>query len=254
MRLVNVDTLKLEYFEKKAPCYAILSHTWMDGQEVTLQMMQGGDVGYQQRTGWAKIKNCCKRAQKDGWKYVWVDTCCIDKTNGVELGQAINSMFAWYERASICYAYLSDYHEATNDGPHDIRFSRWFTRGWTLQEPIAPRFVDFFNSDWLKIGTRDSLASTITAATNIKAKYLRGRGIFRNASVSEILYWASSRTTERIEDEAYCLLGLFGIYMPPIHGEGANAFRRLQMAIIENRDDETIFAWLFASETYELAG
>ncbi|EPE10887.1 HET domain-containing protein [Ophiostoma piceae UAMH 11346] len=240
MRLLNVESMKLKTFTKNVPLYAILSHTWDADQEVTFQMMQGSDLGYQQLSGWAKIQDCCKQARSEGWKYVWVDTCCIDKTNSAELSEAINSMFRWYKEAGTCYAYLSDI-----SGTFCFQSSRWFTRGWTLQELIAPRFVFFFDQDWTPIGSRDSLLAEISLSTGIRVDYLKGHDYFRKAPVSEIFYWASQRQTERIEDEAYSLLGLFGIHMPLIYGEREMAFRRLQMAIIQERNDETIFAWLF---------
>lgn len=247
MRLINVKTVEIEYFPRSTPPYAILSHTWNKGQEVTFQMMQGSDLKYQQLSGWTKIQQCCNQAREDGWEYAWVDTCCIDKKNSVELNEAINSMFAYYRNAVVCYTYLDDHHSTSQE----IAGCRWFTRGWTLQELIAPLSMFFFNSSWTEIGSRDSLALTISEAANISVEYLTQKDLFRSASVAEKLSWAARRSTERLEDEAYCLLGLFDTYMPLIYGEQEKAFERLQKAILEVQDDETIFAWLFTNKLPE---
>lgn len=171
----------------------------------------------------------------------WIDSCCIDKASSAELSEAINSMFDWYRRAEVCYAYLTDvnlvstYHSTKEKS---FRNSAWFTRGWTLQELLAPQWVEFYDVNWKEIGTKSSLAPLITSITGIAHLFK-----FTDASIAQKMSWASKRQTTRIEDQSYCLLGLFGVHMPPLYGEGKNAFHRLQMEIISQSDDESIFAW-----------
>ncbi|OTB10597.1 hypothetical protein K445DRAFT_69936 [Daldinia sp. EC12] len=238
MRLLNTSSIALEEFQGSAPEYAILSHTWLDG-EVTLQ-----DLTLDRnrtKAGWEKIISCCRKCQKEGWKYVWIDTCCIDKTSSAELSEAINSMFAWYQRAAICYAFLSDVEEVRKwDELDTFAESRWFTRGWTLQELIAPLSLIFLDSSWREIGSRSYLSSTIERTTGISAFQIAH---FRGCSIATKMSWAAGRKTTRIEDQAYCLLGLFGINMPLLYGEEEKAFIRLQQEILKVSNDETIFAW-----------
>jgi hypothetical protein len=244
MRLLHSTLLKLvEFMERDLPPYAILSHTW-EMQEVSFQEMQCD--GAKSRKGYSKIEGCCKVAAASGFEYVWVDTCCIDKTSSAELSEAINSMFSWYQRADVCYVYLSDYlFPSRKDNSLDeegFKNSRWFTRGWTLQELIAPESVVFFNSMWQDIGTKHSLGSLISETTEIQVEALMGANL-EDFSVAQRMCWASRRQTSRIEDEAYSLMGIFGVHMPMLYGEGVHAFTRLQEEIIKTSTDHTIFAW-----------
>jgi hypothetical protein len=241
MRLLDTSTLRFEEFLGKGiPRYAILSHTWGTG-EVSFQDMQ--DVKGKDKGGYSKITSCCALAASDGWKYVWIDTCCIDKTSSAELSEAINSMFEWYKNAAVCYAYLADiFSPEVYDLHKDSGFqeSRWFTRGWTLQELLAPSMVIFYDRDWKEIGTKSSLSAEISDKTGIaRSDFLD----FKDANVAVKMSWASGRETTRVEDTAYCLLGLFGVNMPLLYGEGTDAFIRLQLEILKISDDETIFAW-----------
>jgi hypothetical protein len=216
MYLLNTSTYTLHEFQGVSiPKYAILSHRW-EGEEVSFRDMQNGK-GPGMRS-FAKIKGCCTQAAADGWKYVWIDSCCIDKSSSAELSEAINSMFKWYETAEVCYVYLSDV-PANNEDPQlqdsAFRLSKWFTRGWTLQELLAPSVVIFFNCDWIDIGTKWSLYNTITSITKIEP--LVG---FKTACIAQKMSWVSQRETTRVEDMAYCMMGLFGVNMPPLYGEG----------------------------------
>ncbi|KDR77344.1 hypothetical protein GALMADRAFT_32921, partial [Galerina marginata CBS 339.88] len=242
MRLLEVHQLKLEEFnERKRPDYAILSHTWGEG-EVSLQ-----DLSTPAATtmdGYRKIKKCRELAIQDGFKYVWIDTCCIDKTSSAELSEAINSMYNWYQSARICYAYLSDV--TIGDDPSDpespFSNSRWFTRGWTLQELLAPNIVIFFDRDWADIGTKSSLQEDISRITGIPRKALSNQAI-DEISIAQRMSWDAMRRTTRVEDVAYCLMGIFGVNMPTLYGEGRQAFIRLQYEIMKSSDDHSLFAW-----------
>jgi hypothetical protein len=235
MRLLDTSTYKLqEFFGDGIPDYAILSHRWEE-EEVSLRDLEDGRC--LKMAGFTKIKGCCAQAVSDGFQYVWIDTCCIDKTSSAELSEAINSMYQWYQNAIVCYAYLSDILKGAR---HDKRTdeSKWFTRGWTLQELLAPSFVVFYDVLWNEIGTKHSLERDISHTTGI-----RSLANADQASIAEKMSWASRRETTRVEDMAYCLMGLFGVHMAPLSGEGHNAFIRLQLEILSKSDDESIFAW-----------
>jgi hypothetical protein len=208
------------------PPYAILSHTWTDGQEVTYNELLAG-TGTDKR-GYAKIRFCSERAAADGLDYFWVDTCCIDKATNHELTTAINSMFRWYQCASKCYVYLTDVsvpEDVTEAEAFPIsweqafRRSRWFTRGWTLQELLAPASVEFFSQNGRRLGSRVSLEQRIHEITEIPIRALRGQKL-TEFGVEERMSWAARRTTTLKEDKVYCLLGIFEVYLSPIYGEG----------------------------------
>ncbi|EGX87908.1 ankyrin repeat-containing protein, putative [Cordyceps militaris CM01] len=257
MRLLNTRSLELEFFTSGViPPYAILSHTWEAG-EVTFQELQGNSYNASSQ-GWVKIQRSAQLAVVQELAYIWIDTCCIDKSSSAELSEAINSMFQWYEQAVVCYIYLADvvagpdavaFASSSGEGQH----SRWFSRGWTLQELIAPRCAEFYDCDWQPMGTRAALSDAIRAVTGIPTDVLSFEPTAGTASVSRLLEhtsvaermsWAAQRRTTREEDTAYSLLGLFDINMPLLYGEGrAKAFRRLQEEIIRSTDDESIFVW-----------
>ncbi|PMD48225.1 HET-domain-containing protein [Hyaloscypha variabilis F] len=248
MRLLNVHTLTLEEFleDNSVLNYAILSHRWEE-EEVTFQDLKdypNGCKNGKEMKGWTKIKSACAIAKEDGWNFIWIDTCCIDKSSSAELSEAINSMFRWYEKAGVCYAYLSDVPALSlSQSPYDpkspFRRSKWFTRGWTLQELLAPIDVDFYDQSWSYVGSKgtnlDRLLSQITGIYDLLE--------YSHACVAKKMSWASQRVTTRVEDMAYCLLGLFGVHMPLLYGEGKNAFLRLQLEIMSKTNDDSIFAW-----------
>ncbi len=357
MRLLNTESLRLELFlGSSVPKYAILSHMW--GEEEVLfddihDPNQPHPVG---KAGFAKIEGSCKQAREDGFKYIWIDTCCIDKSSSAELSEAINSMFDWYHQSERCYAYLADVEvsncegeedeedeedgedgvyseengngeggvdeekwsgvmvkgegredegkgngddnnetcgesrsngEATSDGRSDdgedeqlgtvgFEDSRWFSRGWTLQELIAPADVRFYDRNWSFLGVRQldssrnnrvgyrDLGPQITRRTRIPPQLLRWptlgperrsfwtidfnpraklESVLDSFSVAQKMSWAASRMTTRPEDEAYSLMGLFGVNMPMLYGEGRRAFARLQQAILAVSDDQSILAF-----------
>ncbi|TGJ88439.1 hypothetical protein E0Z10_g383 [Xylaria hypoxylon] len=259
--------------------YAILSHTWISPKdEITYQdfKQRKGDIEndiFKQR-GWAKLKRYCDRAARDGWEWAWMDTCCIDKTNPADTQEAINAMFRWYQNAGICYAYLEDVDVNITNGdfPMDLDLddiagkdhvadrtsfrhmalkaflikAKWFTRGWTLQELLAPPYLVFVDREWRRIGTREHWADEIKEASRIDARHLISFNPtdFTSCSIAMRLSWASCRDTTVEEDETYSLLGLFGISLPLIYGEGRlRAFNRLQRELITVYNDDSIFAW-----------
>jgi hypothetical protein len=221
----------IEYLDDELPEYAILSHTWgAEGEEFTFNdLMKGTGTS---KSGYEKVLFCGEQAARDGLKHFWVDTCCIDKSSSAELTESINSMFRWYCKATKCYAYLSDvlYVKEDQYWLSSFRGSRWFTRGWTLQELIAPATVEFFSVGGVRLGDKNSLKQEIHEATGIPIEALQGNPL-SNFSVDERMSWAAKRRTTRKEDKAYCLLGIFDIYLPTIYGEGDNAFARLNEEI-----------------------
>ncbi|KAI1325475.1 HET-domain-containing protein [Xylariaceae sp. FL0255] len=262
MRLLNVLSLDFkEVTDPKFSGYAILSHTWVEGQEVSFQdwlLWRQKSPGWEEierRSGHTKILDACEMTKEYNLEYLWVDTNCIDKVSSADLSEAINSMFKWYAKAAICFAYLADVNVDNYWGNNPERFyrrciktSRWFTRGWTLQELIAPHHIEFFSDNWTCIGSRISLSFTIHQITGIEEQYLDGSGSFRHASIASRMSWAARRKTSRIEDMAYALLGIFDIHMPLLYGEGEGAFIRLQEEILKVSTDQSIFAWEFVAQ------
>ncbi|KAK5060161.1 hypothetical protein LTR84_010045 [Exophiala bonariae] len=313
MRLLNVETLKLESYHhvETTPPYAILSHVWEE-EEVTFQdidepflgkdfrelqnrfnelekrfndirqliadsgshvsastsdqslasPVDSSSLGFHDTTsgsaespaliqarrlkGWSKLEGCCHEAARFGLRHVWIDTCCIDKSNSSELSEAINSMFAWYRDAELCLAYLSDASDVKDAFDHS-RPSKWFSRGWTLQELLAPSKMLFFQREWEPLGTRSYLAYRIEQITMIPSVVLQN-GITtvqdKEFSIATKMSWAAQRRTTRSEDRAYSLMGLFEVNMPTLYGEGGqSAFQRLQSEIFAASGDHSILAW-----------
>ncbi|KAJ0115141.1 het domain-containing protein [Diaporthe amygdali] len=282
MRLLDTTTFELrldsqEFFQAEG--YAILSHRWV-GAEITFDEIAHHapslrDAGSQRLTKSPqldKIRGACEVAHAQGLRWLWIDSCCINKASATEEAESINSMFGWYRGARVCITYLSDVRSGASAEPpayqavessakkempsmgrvSDPIFRRagsdapseWFFRGWTLQELLAPRDMDFYDADWNPIGNKASLAAQIQHITGIDADYLTGARDFRRACIATKMSWTAGRTTTRAEDAAYSLLGLFGIMMPPQYGEGGpRAFLRLQQQLLSTTADESIFAW-----------
>lgn len=250
MRLVNTVSLELEeFFDSYTPPYAILSHTW-GSEEISFSEMQDPNEAIRGKSGFQKIVSFCALAKKRGFKYGWADSCCIDKRSSAELSEAINSMYRYYYDAAECLVYLSDVPpKVTGFMNRDsqlaaVQSSRWFGRGWTLQELIAPKERHFFAEDWSLIDLGDDWNWILSNITSIDLRVLDNRDIISEFCVAQRMSWASRRQTTRSEDIAYSLMGLFNVNMPVIYGEGAvKAFRRLQNEIMQTSFDQTIFAW-----------
>jgi hypothetical protein len=247
MRLLKIkddgELCLTEHPNKNIPKYAILSHTW-GNEEVTFEDLTAG--GGTSKYGFKKIKFCEEQAARDELRYFWVDTCCINSSNYTELSEALNSMFRWYRDASKCYVYLSDVsiqgQDASNQSTWELAFRkcRWFTRGWTLQELIAPATVEFFSLEGKRLCDKGSHKQLIEEITGIPGQALQGS--ISHFSVSERLFWAENRETTREEDEAYSLMGIFDVFISPIYGEGkSNARIRLQDEI-NKRSKGTLIA------------
>ncbi|KAI4137575.1 MAG: hypothetical protein LQ341_005092 [Variospora aurantia] len=253
MRLLHAERIEFaEFFDTQIPEYLILSHRWGE-KEVSYQQMRKNRA--ETGPGLAKIHAFCTLALQKGYEWVWIDTCCIDKKSSAELSEAINSMFHWYSNAVECVVYLSDvltngHHASDKDFDVEFSASAWFTRGWTVQELLAPRQLTLYDADWKEMGGKSALAAKIATITGIGIQYIwmsdtrSRRDIIEEASVATRMSWVSGRQTSRSEDIAYCMLGLFDVNMPLLYGEGAvKAFLRLQSEILSKAEDETIFAW-----------
>jgi hypothetical protein len=226
-----------EFNQDKIPPYAILSHTWGVEEVSFVDLVHSSG---RSKAGYRKIIFCGQQAARDGLRYFWVDTCCIDKRNNTELTKAVNSMFRWYRNAEKCYVYLSDVSTSDSNAETcqsawetDFRQSRWFTRGWTLQELLAPTSIEFYSSQHRRLGNKQSLARLLHGITGIPILALHGHPLDK-FSVNERMTWAAKRQTTEPEDGAYCLLGIFDICMPLVYGEGmSSANRRLRKEILE---------------------
>ena len=286
MRLLDTATFELHSREQeffKSEGYAILSHRWV-GAEITFDQIQGYSpelrrAGDRQITSpqLEKIRGACTTARRLGFRWMWIDNCCINKASTTEESESINSMFKWYRDAQVYLTYLSDVerkipslpprhrpvytasvqpHLASTSTSHSGNAdygifnsldgqtpSEWFSRGWTLQELLAPRDMRFYDMNWNYIGTKTSLAREIQSITGIDALYLTGVRNFRQACIATKMSWMAGRTTTREEDVAYGMLGLFNIKMTPQYGEGQRAFMRLQNQLLSTTTDESLFAW-----------
>ena len=288
MRLINVQTLEMEEFDRfdMNPEYAILSHMWSktevlfkDYQEAYKEsrpidtgkgmipwkyLLRPEEYKVSKDTGWGKIAWACREARENGNRgradYLWVDTCCINKNIANEESEAFSLMAQWYGGAKVCYAYLQDvskdkkeHNKTSRQQPGEelepgqlgsFGWSRWFDRGWTLQELLAPSNLQFFDHNWVYLNTRENWRSKIEAATRIDQKYLSYLG-YKEACIAVKMSWMANRVTTKVEDTAYALLGLFEVRIQTDYGEGSAAFTRLQETLIERQEDqdESIFAW-----------
>ncbi|CAH0003182.1 unnamed protein product [Clonostachys byssicola] len=206
---------------EEIPPYAILSHTWgPKNTEVTFEdMIVKAD---KKKVGYEKLRFCGQQAQRDGLEYFWIDTCCIDKSSSAELSESLNSMFKWYQDSETCYVYLSDVSQNQAQPGWELAFRKckWFTRGWTLQELLAPEKVKFFSQRNEYIGDKESLGQLIHDITKIPLEALRGSCPLSKFSAHDRCAWMNGRDTARPEDQAYALLGIVDAYLPLMYGCG----------------------------------
>jgi len=268
MYLINVQTI-LDIEEKRVPRnkvlkhfyqidldkiqYATLSHCWCAVEEHELPFNEVRDLSInaadklQERSGYQMVVGGCNKARADGIEWLWAASCCISWESNADLSEAVNAMYRWYANAKRCYAYLHDVNAVSSSTKTSLKDSKWFLCGWTLQALIAPKDVEFFDFHWNKINNKTNMISALKDITGIPQEVLT-HGLPpphhpHRPSVAQIMSWAANRQTKRAEDQAYSLVGLFGVHMEIRYGEKENAFQRLQEAIIEEYNDHTIFAW-----------
>jgi hypothetical protein len=241
MRLPHSDALDrlilIDFRGKPIPPYAILSHRWSDF-EILIEDISNGNYEKKEES-YRKLRFCVEQAAQDGLQYIWIDTCCIDRWDNTERSKAINSMFQWYRDAARCYVFLSDVSLSAvtdtlpcSDWEASFGESKWFTRGWTLQELIAPACVEFYSREGHRIGDKASLDRLLHGITGIPLAALRNCPLDQ-FSTSERMRWVEKRTTTEEEDIVYCLLGLLSISMPITYGEGQESARRRLHAEME---------------------
>ena len=262
MRLLS--THKIQVYEissdtSSIPAYAILSHTW-DGDEISLLDIEGlhgywesaagsSDVLVSKKKSFEKIRRATRVARQHGFKYIWVDTCCVDRTNSDDVFEAVNNSYMWFQDAAACYAYLSDVEPADRDDvfaeKSSFRRSRWFTRSWTLSELIAPEKMEFYARDWTHLGSKgaEKFLKLLAKLSGIPIDVLNRQTDLEDVSIATRMQWAAGRHTTRVEDIGYSLLGIFGVQISINYGEGSNAFIRLQQEILPKTHDQSLFAW-----------
>ncbi|KAK7443540.1 hypothetical protein VKT23_015713 [Stygiomarasmius scandens] len=229
--LIDVYTTKLIEFTKNdtIPPYAVLSHRWKLGEEVMYEELLYPRDETKAKLGYRKIMAACQKARDGGVHYIWVDTCCIKQGDDADIKANITSMYAYYQNAAVCYAYLADLPQARKS----LDSSEWFTRGWTLQELLAPPTVIFFDKNWSRIGSRHELRYVIYIATTIPVNVLSSEKPVRDVSVVDRMTWALGRETTKPQDRAYCLQGLLGITVEPNYDEWYwTSFNRLGKALL----------------------
>jgi hypothetical protein len=250
MRLLNTESLELRFFmPSSVPDYVILSHRWnaqsseeCSFEDMTKTLISDPNCPARKKQGFLKIQGACRLALQDQYSWIWIDSCCIDKSSSAELQEAINSMWNYYAESNICYVYMADVQDSEAGWNQRFRKSEWFTRGWTLQELIAPVCVEFYAEDWAPIGTKIERHEEIADITKIDLTVLIQTQEIDLLSAAEKLSWVAHRKVTREEDEAYSLLGLFEVNMPLLYGEGRErAFIRLQEAIYNSTADHTLF-------------
>jgi hypothetical protein len=249
MRLLHTHSLNLEEFQgDNTPPYVAASHRWFRSSEATYQDVRDrrntNSDGYHKVEAFAQyIRNNIPHV-----KWLWIDTCCINKDSAAELSEAINSMFEWYRNAEFCLAYLADVD--TTASRSSLEKSEWFKRGWTLQELLAPRTVLFVTSRWQFIGFKGAVVSgdcwakigcdleeTIHRITSIPVRVLHDYGTSIDLSVEEKLTWMEGRTTTRQEDMSYALYGILDVTLGANYGERHEGARQRLLAAIHQRDN-----------------
>ncbi|KAG2743639.1 hypothetical protein P692DRAFT_201794691, partial [Suillus brevipes Sb2] len=254
----DLDAKRIEEVVGRNLQYAMLSHRW-EGREPLLQDIQGKSVYDSELDsvgGMTKLRSFCKTARGAGHNWAWSDTCCIDKTNHVELHESVNSMFIWYHHSALTIIYLSDVPPSSKSGA--LTKSAWNTRGWTVQEFIAPKVILFYQNNWtLYLGDRTPNHKDSVA---IMQELKDATGIDRSAVVAyrpsmhgarEKLHWASTRVTTRQEDIAYSLFGIFDVRLPLDYGEKQDkALGRLLQEIVARSGDITGLDWVGKSSAF----
>lgn len=258
MWLLNTEHFYLQSFiPGQVPDYVILSHRWHtpNTEECSFEDMIKTPIWnpnkLRKKQGFIKVQGACDLASRHGYNWIWIDSCCIDKSSSAELQEAINSMWNYYADSNICYVYMADIPDSEAGWDDRFQKSEWFTRAWTLQELIAPRCLEFYAKDWTPIGTKFERYEEIAKITTIDIQALVRVQELNTYTAALKLSWAAHRKATRGEDEAYSLLGLFDINMPLLYGEGRDkAFTRLQEAIFNSTFDHTLFFFRYSLHHY----
>ncbi|KAG1803189.1 uncharacterized protein BJ212DRAFT_992315 [Suillus subaureus] len=257
--IIKHADIRTEHITEVAAFYfrcVMLSHMWQ-GKEPLLHDIKDKVVyGFNPVDGIVKLQSFCKAARDMGYRWAWIDTCCIDQKNNVELQKSLNSMFIRYHHSSLTIVYLADVPASSKSGA--LARSAWNTRGWTLPEFLAPKIVLFYQRDWTLY--LDHHSGNHKESSIIMGELENATGIDAHALVSfcpgmtgarEKLRWASTRVTIVQEDVAYSLFGIFGIHLPVICGEKKqNALGRLLQEIVAQSGDITALDWVGKSSDF----
>ncbi|KAG2149017.1 uncharacterized protein EDB93DRAFT_1143122 [Suillus bovinus] len=246
-----IEKVVVKYFG-----WVMLSHRW-ERKEPLLHDIQHKVIYDLDPVGTiVKLQKFCEVSRSAGYRWAWSDTCCIDQNNNLELQRSVNCMFAWYHHSALTIVYLSDVPPLSKSGA--LANSTWNTRGWTVQEFLAPKIILFYQSDWKLY--LDNRSRNHKQSVNIMGELERSTGINARALVDfhpgtrdarEKLRWASTRVTTLQEDIAYSLFGIFGVHLPVIYGENRqNALGRLLQEIIAHSGDITVLDWVGQSSTF----
>jgi hypothetical protein len=236
--------------------YAMLSHRWERKEPLLHDIQEKAMYELEPVDGMHKLQSFCGVARDAGYRWAWSDTCCIDKSNNVELQESVNTMFVWYRHSALTIVYLSDVSRFSKSGA--LAESAWNERGWTVQEFLAPNVVIFYQKDWsLYLDDRTpnhkesvEIMQELAYATGIDLRTLVDfqPGM---SGAREKLQWASRRVTTWQEDIAYSLFGIFGVHLAVIYGEKKqNALGRLLQEIIARSGDITALDWVGKSSEF----
>ncbi|KAG1726863.1 uncharacterized protein EDB91DRAFT_1350428 [Suillus paluster] len=245
IRMERITEVVATYFR----C-VMLSHRW-EGTEPLLHDIKDKVVYEMTGAGsLVKLQSFCKIARKAEYHWAWVDSCCIDQHNNVEVQKSLNSMFGWYHDSALTAVYLSDVSPSSSSGA--LAKSAWNTRGWTVPEFLAPKVIRFYQQDWTPYLDDSShnhkesikIMHELQDATGIDARTLVAfQPGMRDAR--EKLQWVSMRITTVPEDIAYSLFGIFGVQLPILYGENKqNALGRLLQEIVARSGDITALNWV----------
>ncbi|KAJ8502012.1 hypothetical protein ONZ45_g11933 [Pleurotus djamor] len=235
---------------RSSAIYAVLSHRWTDDELVFQELRHGLPPCKHE-----KFSNFCRIAQDYGCRYAWVDTVCIDKSSSSELDESIRSMFSWYKHARVCIVYLG---EGDSGSWGD---DSWFSRGWTLQELLAPKKLVFFLRDWSRLSPKGQF-DIVRREADVKMSGMDINSLRQVAwyagietddlisftpspkNATKIFNYVARRSTTIPEDISYCLAGLLDVTLPIAYGEGRErSFHRLQVACVESYNDRSVFTW-----------
>lgn len=236
MKLLNTRTLQVHQAPLQPPRYVALSYTW------------GGTSNESTAPTPAQRQSACTEARRLGLEWVWIDSLCIDSSSTAEISESINSRFRVFQDSAVCLVFLGDVSlgpgETTSKAAGNLLLkSQWLRRIWTLTELIASKEVLFFDRDWRQFGTKRSLLCELSDATRIDLPVLENSRCLSEFSIARRMSWACACSYDREEDLAYALIGLFGVNMTILYGEGPMAFLRLQEEILKSTDDASLFCW-----------
>lgn len=244
MFLMDVCTKKLSKFHSKPPVYATFSFVAGEN-DFTFAEFQVGNLDKNRRSFW-KLDACCEQAKKDKIYFLWFDHGCVDMTNDYQLSELFMSRYRWYSESRRCYVYLEDVDPKKEAEPEkQILESKWFRDQWTLVALIAPKDVLFFNKNFHYFGSKMRFSNRIPSVTGICRKVLEDPSFLSRVSIADRMRWVLRRKMLGEVAAVYLMSGIFpGVNMPYTRVRPVDAFRELQLQIMAQSRDLSIFAWV----------